>query len=122
MQTPSISMYGAAAAVVVLLAALLWYLSARRFRMASTSQELLDFFEDVQAVREEHETSTSLNGEDKASESATAAAPVDLAPKGDKSRMPFARCFRLGRESDKPLVLWSFTVDEKKSAAFNNEG
>jgi len=57
MRTTSISFYGTAAAMVALLAALLWYLSARRFRMASTSQELLDLFEDRQSVREAHRTS-----------------------------------------------------------------
>ena len=46
MRTSSISIYAAAAAVVAVSAALLWYLSARRFRMASTSQELLDLFEE----------------------------------------------------------------------------
>jgi hypothetical protein len=100
MQTPSISIYAAAAAVV----ALLWYLSARRFRMASTSQELLDLFEERQAVLEEQATSSSSHDQGKASEFATAAASVDLAPKGDKLGNPFARCFRLGRESDKPFV------------------
>jgi hypothetical protein len=86
MHSPAISIYRAAAAVVALLVALLWYLSAWRFRMASTSQELLDLFEDRQAMLEEHATSTSRNDEGKASKSATAAAPVDLALKGDKLR------------------------------------
>jgi len=102
MRTPSISIYGAAAAAVALLVALLWYLSARRFRMASTSQELLDLFEVRQAMLEERATSTSSNDEDEAPESATAAAALDLAPKADKLASPFARCFCLGRRNDRP--------------------
>jgi hypothetical protein len=61
MQTPSISIYAVAATFVALLPALLWYLSARRFRMTSTSQELLDLFEERQAVLEEQATPSWSN-------------------------------------------------------------
>jgi len=105
MQTPSISIYGAAAAVLALPAALLWYLSAQRFRMASTGQELLDLFEDRQAMLEERATSTSSNDEDEAHESATAAAALDLTPKANKLASPSARCFCLGRRNDRPPVV-----------------
>lgn len=118
MQTSSISIYAAAAAVVALLAALLWYLSARRFRMASTSEELLDLFEDRQATLEEHAIPASSNNEDKAPESAPAAAPLDLAPKGDKSTSPSTGCFRAGRESDKPPVLLRVYDQRNRTPAF----
>jgi hypothetical protein len=65
---------------------------------------VLHLFEDRQAVLEERATPSSSNDQSKASEFATAAAPVDLAPKGDKLGNPFARCFRLGLQSDKPFV------------------
>jgi hypothetical protein len=118
MQTSSTSIYAAAAAVVALLAALLWYLSARRFRMASTSEELLDLFEDRQATLEEHAIPASSNDKNKAPESAPAAAPLDLAPKGDKSTSPSTRCFRAGREGDKPRALLRVYDQRNRTPAF----
>ncbi len=46
MNMPSISVLGILALVTGIFAALLWYLSGRSSRIASTSQELLDLFED----------------------------------------------------------------------------
>jgi hypothetical protein len=105
MQTPWTSINRAAVAVVALIAGLLWRLSTRRFRMASTCEELLDLFEETYSVREDTAPLTSSNLEGKASESGAAAAAVDLAPNGDKLTAPFARCFRLGREGEKLFVL-----------------
>jgi hypothetical protein len=101
MKTPWTSINRAAVAVVALIAGLLWHLSARRFRMASTCEELLDLFEETYSEREDTAPLTSSNIEGKASESGTAAAAVDLAPNGDKLAAPFARCFRLGREAER---------------------
>jgi len=43
---PSISVLAVAATVAGIFVALFWYISGRSFRFASTSQELLDLFED----------------------------------------------------------------------------
>lgn len=104
MKTSLTAIYGAATTVMAVTADSLWQVSPRRFRMASTSQELLDLLEERQAVLEEQATPSSSNDQGKASESATAAAPVYFAPKGDKLGNPFARFFRLGQESDKPFA------------------
>jgi hypothetical protein len=52
MQTPSDSISTVEAALVASKTALLRLVSVRRFRMASTGQELLDLFEDRQALHE----------------------------------------------------------------------
>jgi hypothetical protein len=122
MRTSSISIHAAAAAVVAVFAALLRYLSARCFKMASTSQELLDLFENRQTALEEHVTLASSNDEGKSPESATAAAPVDLAPKGDKLENPSVRCFRLGREADRPHVFSELHGRREKGSRFQQRG
>ena len=113
MQTPSISLYGTAAAVVALLAALLWYLSARRFRMASTSQELLDLFEDRQSVRETHRTSILSDEKDKAPESAPAASAVAWMQKETNrtNRESSLGVFVSTGKATGPLALRRLTVD-----------
>ena len=82
MQTPRISIYRLAAAVGTLIAGLLWHLSAPRFRMASTSEELLDLFEETYSVREDFAHLTSSNHEDKVSESGAAAVGDDFSDLG----------------------------------------
>lgn len=119
MQTPSISIYAVAATFVALLAALLWYLSARRFRMASTSQELLDLFEERQAVLEEQATPSWSNDQGKASEFATAAASADLGPKAYKLGNSFARAFVSAEKATIPLSLRSFAADSKNPFSDN---
>jgi hypothetical protein len=84
---------------------LLWQVSPRRFRMASTSEELLDLFEEKYAEQDELLPVTSANHEGKAPESASLAASVDLAPKRDKLEAPFAKRFYIGRKGDRLLVL-----------------
>jgi hypothetical protein len=113
MRTPSISFYGTAAAMVALLAALLWYLSARRFRMASTSQELLDLFEDRQSVREAHRTSILSDEEDKAPESAPAAPAVAwLQTEANRTtRESSLGVFVSAGKARDPLSLRGLTVD-----------
>lgn len=81
MQTPRISIYRLAAAVEALVAGLL-HLSARRFRMASTCEELLDLFEETYSVREDIAPLTSSNPEDKVSESGAAAVGDDFSDLG----------------------------------------
>jgi hypothetical protein len=109
MQTPSISIYAAAAAVV----ALLWYLSARRFRMASTSQELLDLFEERQAVLEEQATPSSSHDQGKASEFATAAASVVWLRKVTNWETRSLGAFVSAEKATSPLSLRSFAADSK---------
>jgi hypothetical protein len=46
MQTPLNSIYGVAGVAVAHIPGLLWNLSQRHIRMASTSEELLDLFEE----------------------------------------------------------------------------
>jgi hypothetical protein len=53
MQTPLNSIYGAAGSAVALIPGLLWHLSQRRIRMASTSEELLDLFEERYGEQQE---------------------------------------------------------------------
>jgi hypothetical protein len=101
----STPIYGAASIVMAVIADLLWQVSPQRFRMASTSEELLDLFEEKYAVQDELLPVTSSNHEGKASESASLAASVDLAPKGDKLEPPFARRFYIGRKGDSLFVL-----------------
>jgi hypothetical protein len=49
MSMPPISVFAVAAAVGAIFAGLLWYLLGRPFRIASTSQELLELFEEDSA-------------------------------------------------------------------------
>jgi hypothetical protein len=105
MKTSLTSIYGAATTVMAVTADLLWQVSPRRFRMASTSEELLDLFEEKYAVQDELLPVTSSNQEGNAPESACLAASVDLPPKGDKLEAPFARRFYIGRKGDRLFVL-----------------
>jgi hypothetical protein len=105
MKTSLTSIYGAATTLMAVTANLLWQVSLRRFRMASTSEELLDLFEEKYAVQDELLPVTSSNHEGKAPESACLAASVDLPPKGDKLEAPFARRFYIGRKGDRLFVL-----------------
>jgi hypothetical protein len=63
MNTQSISIYAAVAAALALLAAMLWFVVSRRFRMASTSEELLDLLEESYSVREDQASLTLPNEE-----------------------------------------------------------
>jgi hypothetical protein len=63
MQTQSISTYAAIAAALALLAAILWYVLSRRFRMASTREELLDLLEGSYSVPEDQASPTPPNHE-----------------------------------------------------------
>jgi hypothetical protein len=106
MKTSLTSIYRAATTVMAVTADLLWQVSPRRFRMASTSEELLDLFEEKYAMQDELLPVTSSNHEGKAPEkSASLAASVDLAPKGDKLKAPFARRFYMGRKGHRLFVL-----------------
>jgi hypothetical protein len=106
---------GATAVLKPVVAYLLWQTSARRFRVASTSEELLDMFEKRYAVQEEWLTSTSAKHEGKAPESASLASSDDLAPKGDKLEAPFARRLRLGSER-----RWAIRVSKPDSQSPTN--
>ena len=53
MQTPLNSIYGVAGIAVAHIPDLLWNLSKRRIRMASTSEELLDLFEERYGEQQE---------------------------------------------------------------------
>ena len=75
MNRPFSSIHGAKAAIWDLL----WHLSARRFRMASTSEELLDLFEKRYAVPDERLPVTSSDREDKPCNFAPGAAPAVFA-------------------------------------------
>jgi hypothetical protein len=105
MKTPLTLIHDATTTVVAASSALLWHLLARRFRMASTCDELLDRFEETYSVRENNAPLSWSNLEGKASESGAAAVGVDLGPSGDKLSAPRARCFRLGRKADRLFVL-----------------
>ena len=78
MQMSSISILAAGTAVIAPLAVFLRYLLKQPFKVASTSQELLDLFEG--ALLEEHATLTPPNDEGRASEHLTVAPSNDLAP------------------------------------------
>src|SRR5262245_5943196 len=78
MKTAFTSIYGARAAI----RDLLWRLAAQRFRMASTSEELLDLFEEGYAVPDERVPVTSSDHEDKPFDSSPAAAPGVFASEG----------------------------------------
>lgn len=53
MQTPLNSIYGVAGIAVAHIPGLLWNLSQRHIRMASTSEELLDLFEERYSEQQE---------------------------------------------------------------------
>lgn len=97
MKTPLTLIHEATTTVAAASSALLWHLLARRFRMASPCDELLDFFEETYGVREDTAPLSWSNLEGKASESGAAAVAIDLGPSGDKLPAPLARCFRRGR-------------------------
>ena len=78
MQMPSIPTFTVGSAAIAPLAVFLRYLSKWTLKVASTSEELLELFEDRCALLEEHVTTTSPN--DETSEGLTAAASNDLAP------------------------------------------
>ena len=105
MKTALMSIRDATTTVVAASSALLWHLLARRFRMASPCDELLDLFEETYGVREDTAPLSWSNLEGKASESGAAAVAVDLGPSGDKLSAPLARCFRRGRKADRLFVL-----------------
>ena len=105
MKTALMSIHDATTTVVAASSDLLWHLLERRFRMASTCDELFDLFEEMYSVREDSAPLTRSNLEGKASESGAAAVGVDLGPSGDKLSAQLARCFRLGRKADRLFVL-----------------
>jgi hypothetical protein len=105
MKTALMSIRDATTTVVAASSDLLWHLLERRFRMASTCDELFDLFEEMYSVREDSAPLTRSNLEGKASESGASAAAVDLDPSGDKLSDPLAWCFRLGRKADRLFVL-----------------
>jgi hypothetical protein len=82
MQMSSISIFAVGSAVIAPMAVFLRYLLKQPPKVASTSQELLDLFEDRCALLEEDVTLTSPN---EASERFTVAAPDDLAPENASS-------------------------------------
>lgn len=53
MHTPFNSLYGAAGSAAAVIPGWLWHLSQRRIRMASTSEELLDLFEERYSEKQE---------------------------------------------------------------------
>jgi hypothetical protein len=59
MQTPSISIGRAASAAVALIPCLLRHLSTREFRMANSSEELLDLFEERYGVSQARAVETA---------------------------------------------------------------
>jgi hypothetical protein len=79
MQMSSISIFAAGSVVIAPLAAFLRQLLKQPLKVASTSEELLDLFEDRCALLEEHATLASPNDEGRASERLTVAAPNNLA-------------------------------------------
>jgi hypothetical protein len=82
MQMSSISIFAVGSAVIAPMAVFLRYLSKQPPKVANTSQELLDLFDDRCALLEEDATVTSPN---EASERFTATAPDDLAPENASS-------------------------------------
>jgi hypothetical protein len=105
MKTALMSIRDATTTVVAASSDLLWHLLARRFRMASPCDELLDLFEEMYSVREDSAPLARSSLEGKASESGAAAAAVDLDPSVDKLSDPLAWCLRLGRKADRRFVL-----------------
>jgi len=61
MLTPSTSICSAARAAVALIPGLLRHLPAEGFRMANSSEELLDFFEEQYGVPRQHTTGRTRN-------------------------------------------------------------
>src|ERR1700732_1703706 len=116
MKTPLTLIHDATTTVVAASSALLWHLLARRFRMASTCEELLDLFEETYSVRDDTGPLSWSNLEGKASESGAAAVTFDLGPSGDKLSAPLARCFSLGRKADRLFVLSALSQSTKDPA------
>jgi hypothetical protein len=85
MPMSSISIFAAGSVVIAPLAAFLRHLLKQPLKVASTSDELLDLFEDRCALLEEHATLASPNDEGRASERLTVAAPNNLASRPDGS-------------------------------------
>jgi hypothetical protein len=75
----SISFFAVRSAAIASLAVFLRCLLKQPLKAASTSEELLDLFEDRCALLEEHATLASPNDEGRASERLTVAAPNNLA-------------------------------------------
>jgi hypothetical protein len=113
MKTALMSIHDATTTVVAASSDLLWLLLERRFRMASTCDELFDLFEEMYCVREDSAPLTRSNLEGKASESGAAAAAVELDPSGDKLSDPLAWCFCLGRKADRLFVLSALRNQQK---------
>jgi hypothetical protein len=78
MHMPSISSFAIGGAAIAPLAIFLRHLLKQPIKVSSTSDELLDLFEDRCALLEEHVASTSPH--DETFESLTTAASNDLAP------------------------------------------
>ena len=80
MQTPSIWIVAIGSAATALFVTLLRYLSKRPLKVASTSEELLDLFQDRCALLEEQVPSTSPNVKGDASEDFRASAAGNPTP------------------------------------------
>jgi len=80
MQMSSISIFAAGSVVIAPLAAFLRHLLKQPLKVASTSEELLDLFEDRCASLEEDATLTSVSDKDRAPERSTVVGPNNLAP------------------------------------------
>jgi hypothetical protein len=78
MQMRSISIFAVGSAAIAPLAGFLRYLLKRPIKVASTSEELLDLFEDRCVLLEGDTTLTSPNDQGRASEHFTLAASSDL--------------------------------------------
>jgi hypothetical protein len=109
MKTRFTSIYGARAGV----RDLLWHLSARRFRMASTSEELLDLFEEAYAVPDERLPVTSSDREDKPSDSSPAAAPAAFASEGISFGAPSFAALVSSERAAGTSSLLSFAFDKR---------
>ncbi len=80
MKMSSISIFAVGSAVIAPVALFLRYLLKQPLKVANTSQEVLDLFEDRFALLEQDATLTSPNDQGRTSERLTVAAPNDLAP------------------------------------------
>jgi hypothetical protein len=131
MKMSSISIFAVGSAVIAPVALFLRYLLKQPLKVANTSQEVLDLFEDRFALLEQDATLTSPNDQGRTSERLTVAAPNDLAPVNASSielststeaylvyrtdpghglhkkkqwESPFPRYFRVGRGKDQRSV------------------
>ena len=112
MKTPLTLIHEATTTVAAASSALLWHLLARRFRMASTCDELLDLFEETYSVREDTAPLSWSNLEGKASESGAAAVAVDLGPSGDKLSARSLGAFVSDGKPTGFLCLRRFTINK----------